>query len=290
MKYILIVVALVCATLQTTRADDRSRRHKIDPEQAKELREWFKNEVYPTLKKMHDEYDASLSAEDLTKLTALRNQAKQVKEKILLEMKSVKDQDLDKEEARKRLHQIREQSHDDMYDLAEQVRPIIERSKEKLKAIFDAHEDDIEAWKEKVEDMRGKGSDPTMDMFRGNPRRIVLRFVLWDGSLPSNPPPTFGQEGLTSGVDRLTSTSAPLSVFPNPSGTSARISLDNVEQSTVKIDVFDMNGTLVSSHTATTQNGRLDATIPTTGLAEGNYMVSVNTPTGRRSSSLAVTR
>jgi hypothetical protein len=291
MTRFLIVAALVVMAGTTVFARGNNGHQRPDPAKVAELRTWFTTDVYPKLKAWHDEYDASLSAQDLAELNKLRAQAKQMMQTMRKEMKALYQQGADREEIQDRMFELREANHDAMYDLIKQVRPIVERSKDKLKQIYEANKDQIQAWREKVSDMRGSKGDAMMGMLEGGKKKAALRFILWDGTMPE---PTangaFGMEPGPTSVDGGTFAASHLTVAPNPSGSAARITLGNAGSAPVTIDVFDMNGVRVATHNATPSNGTLDTTIPTSGLASGSYMVSVNTTSGRRSTTLAVSR
>jgi len=269
----ILLLAFVAAVAITTMA--QANQHGKQNKQVKqEIRGWFESSVYPSLKKWHDEYDASLSAEDLSTLKQLRSEAKSIKQN----MHSLSNSD-------------RDELKDNMRALLDRVRPIAKRSREVLRRIFDANEDQIEQWREelreKLEGMQGDGEHkfggPMAGMFDMD-KRAALRFILWDGTLP----PARGQSDKDSPSRGEYNALGNLNVAPNPADHSASVSMKDLPNGKVTIEVYDMNGVRVSSQPATVTNGSINEHIDVSSLSAGNYMVSVVTLNGRRTAALSV--
>ena len=273
-----------------------------------DVREWMHEEVLPTLKTWHDEYDASLSPADLQKLNELRAEAKALRDKI---------HEMEPEQRREAHKEIREQ----MREIMKQVKPIVKESRDKLRELYDENEDQIEEWRdelhERVREMkeelreakrerraerddrgdRGDRGDRERRSHRKHDRmdgpaglilspgqRSALHFVLWDGEIPSNP----DQGSRPMGIDRVNK--AQLNVTPNPSQDEIRVNATNVPTGAAKVQVFDMNGHLLRSVDAPSSNGMVDLDIPTSGLTPGTYMVSINTAKGRTSKTVIISK
>lgn len=249
-------------------------------EQRAELRSWFETKVLPSLKEWHKEYDASLTADDLAKLTKLRAEAKQLRSTTHASMLRLRDQNLDRDERKTQAKALREQTHAEMMKIMEEVKPIAKSSRAKLMEIFDRNEDQIEAWRDEVRAMKPDdcehfGGNHQMAMLDGG-RRSAMRFILWDGSEIPEP---FMNDGTNS-----------VNVAPNPAGSAATVRMDNLTNGPVTVEVFDMNGVRKASHPATVTGGSLDVSIPTADLTPGSYMISVQTPQGRKTTTMIVNR
>ncbi|MCU0330611.1 MAG: T9SS type A sorting domain-containing protein [Candidatus Kapabacteria bacterium] len=210
-----------------------------------ELRAWFQNHVAPSLREWQAQYDASLSAEDRATLQELRKQAAAL---------------------RSLPHgQRREQRR----QLASRVRPILERSRDVLVDIMDDHRATIDGWHNTVRNIVGSWQQqhPSMKPPRhalGLEMRgpmAVVRFVLWDGTIPPVPDEHDGTHG---------------NALAKPSGG------DVLTDGVATIDLYDMNGALMGSQSGTISGGRLSTPISTAGLPQGQYMATIRDATGRR--------
>lgn len=194
---LLIALALVALALPAHSQDQRAKRQDAVKELRTDLRSWYMRDVLPTVSRLHSEYDASLTREDLATLTRLRADAKRLRNDVRKDMQSLKG-DFERggrAELRNRIKDLREKHRDEYKRIVEQVKPIAKRSRTKLREIFDAHEDQIEQWraqarkivgdwKEEHDDLglndRGMGH---LQMLSSDPRRSTLRFILWDGTV-----------------------------------------------------------------------------------------------------------
>ncbi len=300
-----ILVAL-CATLlfsggtitaQRNNGANAERREAMR-ELRDDMRAWFEKDVYPSLKAWHDEYDASLSAEDRATLNGLRAEAKKLRAEMLAEMASMKGagRSGDRDAMREQMEAIRDKHHDAMESIIERVRPIAKRSKEKLRALFDEHEDQIEAWRDEARakmkawqsEHGGKGpkgrghhghGPDGLPIIGEDGKRAALKFILWDGTMP---PIGQGQDMMGMGPQTGRTPLGPIAITPAPSGQSANVRVTNVPNGPATLEIFDMNGTLVKFLNVTATNGVIDTSVDISGLARGSYMASVNTPQGRR--------
>lgn len=295
---ILLAVAISATTaIAQPRNGERNRNGKGQAQHQElrtQMRTWFETSVMPTLRTWHHEYDASLSASDLATLKQLRAEAKQLKNTTHQSMLALRDQGLSREERKEQGKALRERTHDEMMKIMEQVKPIAQRSKEKLREIFDRNEEQIDTWREQARKMvdaycdehdldegfgrrGGNGMMGGMGLLDGG-RRAALRFILWDGSdLPDEP----------MMMDRNMGS---IDVAPNPSGSTATVRMNNLANGPATIEVFDMNGNRKATHPVQVNAGTIDTTIPTSDLAPGTYMVSVSTATGRKSTTIIVNR
>jgi F0F1-type ATP synthase membrane subunit b/b' len=156
------------------------------------------SDVLPTVSRLHSEYDASLTREDLATLTRLRAEAKRLRNDVRKDMQSLKS-DFERggrAELRNRIKDLREKHRDEYKRIVDQVKPIAKRSRTKLREIFDANEDKIEQWRAQAKKIVGDWKDEhdeldlngrnnsRFPMLGGDPRRSTLRFILWDGTTP----------------------------------------------------------------------------------------------------------
>ncbi|MBU3699490.1 MAG: hypothetical protein FGM33_05685 [Candidatus Kapabacteria bacterium] len=204
MTRILLIVLSAMALATSSHAQDqrsqdqRSKRREAVKELRSDLRSWYTREVLPTVSRMHTEYDASLSREDLATLTTLRADAKRLRNDVRKDMQSLKSdfQRGGRAELRDRLKDLRTKHRDEYKRLVERVKPIAKRSRTKLRELFDANEDKIEQWRAQAKKIVGDWKDDHDDLDMGNrdnsrfpllggdPRRSALRFILWDGTTP----------------------------------------------------------------------------------------------------------
>ena len=304
-------VALGLAILFTTQPSpaqnkpSKAERHEAIKDLRSDMRIWFERDVYPSLKKWHQEYDASLTADDLSMLTRLRAEIKQLKESMRADMKSVKSSaDHGNREARKdKIETLREKHHAEMERILDGVKPIAKRSKEKLRSIFDTNEDQIEAWRDHAREimktwknehqgMGGKkghhGKAMGLPLIGQDGKRAALKFILWDSSVPPMDEAMLGNDLLDGRQNHGRNKLGPISISPAPSGNAANISISNVPNGAATLELFDMNGTLVRSIPVNAVNGVIDQRVDLSGLATGTYMASVNTPEGRRTGQIVV--
>lgn len=295
----LIVVGSLPVAAQRNDAS-RAERREAALDLRNDLRTWFEKDVYPSLKTWHDEYDASLSAEDRATLTTLRAEAKKLRAEMMAEMASMKGaaRGGDRNGMRERMEEMRDEHRDAMENIIDRVKPIAKRSKDKLRAIFDANEDRIEewrnearaivkAWRSEHPEMSGKGRGHRGPM--GGPdglpiigedgKRAALRFILWDGTMPPvGPENDMMGLGPQAGRQPL----GPISITPAPSGNAATVRVTNVPNGPATLEIYDMNGTLVRTVNVTAANNTIETSVDISGLVRGSYMASVNTPNGRR--------
>lgn len=74
-----------------------------------------------------------------------------------------------------------------------------------------------------------------------------------------------------------------LVVYPNPSGSSARLQVNNEDRGEVKVSVFDLNGRKVIEQVFTKATERLVAELPVSALQTGMFMVQVQSASGTES-------
>lgn len=269
---------------------DRGQQRQEHQQLRADLRSWFTTEVAPTLRQWQQAFDAGLTAEERATLLDLRSQASTIRERVRQEMDRLRDDrsELDRDELRERLHDVKAEHREQMQAIMARLKPLAKTHRDRLRELFDTNEEQIDAWRAHVEDLRdkadhrghGKGPDE-MGLFLGDGRSMAMKFLLWDGQVPPAEPMPKGQ--LQDGRPQN-----PLRVAPNPASHSAAVRTQGLANGPAQIEIFDMNGTLVRTSTATVLNGSLNTTVPTDGLAPGRYMVSVNASDGRRSAPLMV--
>lgn len=244
----LVVLALSALVLASPLvAHDHGKGMKgAPPELRAQIRTWFEQSVAPTLKGWQKTYDATLSADDLATVQRLRAQAAQLRQ------------------------QPKPDRREAMHALMEELKPVMQRSRETLRALFDANEETIEGWRSRVKDMMaqhmtdhpaGKGKHrgkhhgiPMM----GHGKRAAVFFVLWDGSTPP-------MDGAMMQTPAWLDDTAP-----------------RLSDGPATIDIYDMNGTLVRSLKGTIANGDVQERIDLNGLAKGQYMASIKAADGTR--------
>lgn len=194
---LIIVLSLLVLALPAQSQDQRAKRQEAVKELRTDLRAWYMRDVLPTVSRLHSEYDASLTREDLATLTRLRADAKRLRNDVRKDMQSLKS-DFERggrAELRNRIKDLREKHRDAYMRIVEQVKPIAKRSRTKLREIFDANEDQIEQWRAQAKKIVGdwkddhddlgmkNGDDARFPMLGNDPRRAALRFILWDGTV-----------------------------------------------------------------------------------------------------------
>jgi hypothetical protein len=195
---LIIALSLIALALPAHTQDQRPKRQEAVKELRTDLRAWYMSDVLPTVSRLHSEYDASLTREDLATLTRLRAEAKRLRNDVRKDMQSLKS-DFERggrAELRNRIKDLREKHRDEYMRIVEQVKPIAKRSRTKLREIFDANEDKIEQWRLEAKKIVGDWKDEhdeldlngrnhaRFPMLGGDPRRSTLRFSLGDGTTP----------------------------------------------------------------------------------------------------------
>ena len=195
---LIIALSLIALALPAHSQDQRAKRQEAVKELRTDLRAWYMSDVLPTVSRLHSEYDASLTREDLATLTRLRADAKRLRNDVRKDMQSLKS-DFERggrAELRNRIKDLREKHSDEYKRIVEQVKPIAKRSRTKLREIFDANEDKIEQWRAQAKKIVGdwkddhddlgmkNGNNSRFPLLGGDPRRSALRFILWDGTTP----------------------------------------------------------------------------------------------------------
>jgi F0F1-type ATP synthase membrane subunit b/b' len=301
MKHLLalfcIAVTLTVLGAAQDRAGRRAERMEAIQDLRSDLRSWFERDVYPTAKIWHEQYDASLTSDDLSDLKRLRAEAKRLREAVTTDLKSIRAsaESGSRSSMREKLQDIREKYRGDLEDLLERLKPIAKRSRTMLRKLFDDNEDKIEAWRsqarnivgdwrEEHDDLSMKGmfgrGDHQLPLLAGDGRKAAVRFILWDGTMPPAPEPR-----LPAPQQRM-----PMNVSPAPSGNTATVSAMNVPDGQHMLQVYDMNGTLIRSTAVTSVSGKVTQNIDLSGIPAGTYMVSVNTPAGRSTTNLVINK
>ncbi|NQW30848.1 MAG: T9SS type A sorting domain-containing protein [Ignavibacteria bacterium] len=303
----ILAISMLSISAQAQRHHEKKTEFKQAAQELhKEMRAWFESSVYPTLKQWHDEYDASLSSEDLSTLNQLRTQAKQLKESAHADMKGqFKDSKRDKDAMREKMHEMKAKYKDQMRSLMEKLKPIAKNSRATLLGIHDRGEGQIEKWKSEaktiidrwkaksdVDDTKrgGRGSHGMHGIehdflpFAADGKRAAVRFMLWDGNMPQ--PKQDAPFGDSDPFD--TNLQNGPQVFPNPTLTTARIEMKDVANGPAKIELFSMSGTLLKSTTTNITGNTVSEVIDISSLPAGNYMVSVNTAAGRKTTQLVI--
>jgi len=301
MKHLLILFGFVCMFTTAGTAQDKATRKAARIEAFQELRgdlrSWFEQDVYPTAKIWHEQYDASLTSQDLADLQRLRAEAKRLREAVKADLKSLRitAESGSRSSMREELQDVREKYKDDVENLLERLKPIAKRSRTILRKLFDDNEDKIESWRSTARDIVGdwreehddlsmKGmfgrGDHQLPLLAGDGRKAAVRFILWDGTMPPAP-----ETRMSAPQQRM-----PMNVSPAPSGNTATVSAMNVPDGQHMLQVFDMNGTLIRSTAVTSVSGKITQNIDLSGIPAGTYMLSVNTPAGRSTTNLVINK
>ncbi len=310
MKHLLLAAIglFIVLAAQPNQAQDKptkAERRAAALDLRSDMRTWFEADVYPSLKKWHQEYDASLSSEDLATLTKYRAEAKQLKDAMRKDMMALKGtmKKGDRDEMHEKMEALREKHHDAMENIIDGVKPIIKRSKDKLRSIFDTNEDQIEAWRDKAREIMKSWSNEHQGMGRGGKKghgpqgmglplmgqdgkHAALKFVLWDGTMPPIEDEMLGNDPFNGQPGQNRNTLGQMKVAPAPSGNAATITVGNVPNGPAKLEIYDMNGTLVRSVNVTATNGTIEQRVDLSDLPAGSYMASVNTAMGRRTAQI----
>jgi hypothetical protein len=301
MKHLLILFGFVCMFTAAGTAQEKAARKAARIEAFHELRgdlrSWFEQDVYPTAKIWHEQYDASLTSQDLADLQRLRAEAKRLREAVKADLKSLRitAESGSRSSMREELQDVREKYKDDVENLLERLKPIAKRSRTILRKLFDDNEDKIESWRSTARDIVGdwreehddlsmKGmfgrGDHQLPLLAGDGRKAAVRFILWDGTMPPAP-----ETRMSAPQQRM-----PMNVSPAPSGNTATVSAMNVPDGQHMLQVFDMNGTLIRSTAVTSVSGKITQNIDLSGIPAGTYMLSVNTPAGRSTTNLVINK
>jgi len=301
MKHLLILFGFVCMFTAAGTAQEKAARKAARIEAFHELRgdlrSWFEQDVYPIAKIWHEQYDASLTSQDLADLQRLRAEAKRLREAVKADLKSLRitAESGSRSSMREELQDVREKYKDDVENLLERLKPIAKRSRTILRKLFDDNEDRIESWRSTARDIVGdwreehddlsmKGmfgrGDHQLPLLAGDGRKAAVRFILWDGTMPPAP-----ETRMSAPQQRM-----PMNVSPAPSGNTATVSAMNVPDGQHMLQVFDMNGTLIRSTAVTSVSGKITQNIDLSGIPAGTYMLSVNTPAGRSTTNLVINK
>lgn len=300
MKQSLIILAVIAllhsSSIAQNKAAKRAERHAAMTELRADMRSWFERDVYPTAKVWHDQYDASLSPEDLQTLQGLRAEAKRLKEAVMNDIKGLRGtfERGNRDELHDKMDDLREKHRDAVEDLLERLKPIAKRSRATLRKLFDDNEDTIERWRDQARNIVGDWRDEHDDLnfkgmfgrghhqlplLSGDGRKAAVRFILWDGTMPP-----VRDAGIFAPL-RM-----PMSVSPAPTGSTATVDASNVPDGQHTLQIFDMNGTLVRTMKVTALSGKVNHQFDLSGLPAGTYMVSINTPAGRSTTNVVVTK
>ncbi|MBL0322766.1 MAG: hypothetical protein IPP80_10415 [Ignavibacteria bacterium] len=134
------------------------------------MRTWFEADVYPSLKKRHQEQ----------RCQPFFRRPRNIGPSIALRQSNSRDamqghdgtlrapaKKGDRDEMHEKMEALREKHHDAMENIIDGVKPIIKRSKDKLRSIFDTNEDQIEAWRDKAREIMKSWSNEHQGMGRG---------------------------------------------------------------------------------------------------------------------------
>ncbi|MDZ4745018.1 MAG: T9SS type A sorting domain-containing protein [bacterium] len=298
----LFISAVVPATSQP---GDRPKKHADCKELRTEMRAWFERSVKPTLLDWKRDYDASLSSEDLATLNQLRAEASAHRKQWAQHKKD------HKVDGRHERHSDadREARHAARRAFFERLKPIAERSKEKLVSIFENGKDNIETWKEQAKTIMAKWRDEHPEARKGSGhhhgigpmgidfghghhgKRAAIRFMLWDGTIPTEDEGRFGAEAAPTDINEVGTTQmSPLRIAPLPSENTAALTMQVMENGPATIEIFSMDGVLMKSVQVVVTGNTLNERIDVSALPTGTYMASVNTTAGRRTRQIVVSR
>lgn len=289
----------------TAQSGDRTKHRADCKELRTEMRAWFERSVKPTLLEWKLDYDASLSAEDLAALNQLRAEAAAHTKQWAQHKKD------HKADGRHERHSDadRDARHAARKAFFERLKPIAERSKEKLTSIFENGEDRIDAWKEEAKAIYTKWRDANPDARKGfkphcgigpmgmdfgyghHGKRAAIRFMLWDGTMPAEDEARVGSEASQSDLNEVgTALMSPMRIAPLPTESTVALSMLVMENGPTTIEIFSMDGVLVKSIPVTISGNTLNEMIDVSSFPTGIYMASVNSTTGRRTREIVVNR
>lgn len=299
----------------------KEKRLEISPELSASLSvlrdanvQWAKDNVVPTLQVWKNKFDSSIEAQDLATLNELRSRASALRTQQKELKKKVKDARWlgDKDAAHKHQDDLRD-LRDDFRALADELDPMIEKYSNLLVAMRDEAAPQVQAWRSahkqrqaewcksayaiaqtendrrfisRMEEHKGYGKHSPFAEKNG--RRLVVRFLLWDGvSLPEEEHddlPVVGQTPKASA-----SSIAVPKAFPNPADAQTNISFAVDNTSTVKITLYDAAGNVVSIPVNRSYDkGEHTVEIPTQSLPSGNYRYSVEIQGATRTGTLQI--
>lgn len=308
-----ICLCMSAAIPASSQPGDRTK-HRVDVKELRtEMRAWFERSVKPTLLEWKRDYDASLSPEDLATLNQLRAEAAAHRKQWAQHKKEHKKEHKrdDNGDGRHDRHSDadREARHAARKAFFERLKPIAERSKEKLTSIFEDGEERIDAWKDEAKAIYTKWREANPDVRKDckphhgigpmgmdfgighHGKRAALRFMLWDGTMPAEDEVRFGSEGASTDLNEVgTPQMSPLRIAPLPTENTVALSMLVMENGPTTVEIFSMDGVLVKSIPVTISGNSLNELIDVSGLRTGVYMASVNSTTGRRTREIVVSR
>ncbi len=286
-----IALALFVTVIHSATAEHRHRSDRntprTDKEQRKELRLWLAKEVLPTLQQWQREYDASLESEDLQVLQRLRSEAKAERERFRSAIKNRETDTTVNTEIPVKHQQKFKQHRRELKQIFKQAEDIVRRSKPVLEKLFADNRTTIERWVEKAQSFNSRlpivGKDGNIK------NKNVIRFILWDGSIPAHR--TVPENEGHFGADDNNSTSpSQVTVSPNPASQQIRIQMDRCPAQQVLVRLLTMDGALVKKQAMMTLNSTLDATMDIADLTDGTYIISIQTPTWQKSAPFVLRR
>ncbi len=275
-----------------------------------EMLSWAQKEVVPSLREWKGVLDRSLSTTDLEMLNRLRDSARLLRNE---RMRLIKEWSVNptteteqKAERRAKMRAIGEQER----ALAQELKPIAERSRETLRAIGETAKPKIELWRatvvSKVEEVAAaKGLNVDTDhkywMMRYLPlmgldaqmtrRFLIARFMLWDGGDIPELELTPAMIDVPSLNKINTNLMFSLSQnVPNPvSGSRTTVTFALEQNDHVKMTLLDAKGSELSVITdAEYTAGSHYVEIPTDKLANGSYVYRLVCSQGTLSNTLIV--
>lgn len=278
------------------------------PELRKEMHAYMEAHVLPVMQAQRNKLDASLSPQEQSELTAIRTEMKALRKETHAQAPKGRRNGDPAAKGEKPTEQQRAQfqaSREQMHQLMERARPILEAHKTDISSLMDEIATEREQWHTDIQAMRtaqlgdrpegerphrpGDGmdrpphqrGDSTMAPHRGEgpghrgPGRgrpgmgnmqHPMGFLLWDGSAP----------------ERMEADTAfDLNIFPNPAASQSNLRYEVKTAGKVTIKLLNDQGNVIQNLEKESQMpGTYTETLQIEGLRPGVYIYQVTTASG----------
>ncbi len=288
MKLLAFLVAAFCLfanspTAHAQRPEHGKHRHKQarNLEMRKEMRQYAKENILPTLRQQRLKLDAELSAQEKTEINTLREQLKADKKVMHLKHQTFR-------QAKKDGTADIEALKTEMKGLREKHRATIE----KLKVIAKKHDAKIAQLREEIKPQIEKWTTDMDKIIEKNGETAHAQHIkkkasrLWDkGAVGFLLMPTEEPQPKKTKTDTQDITQ----IYPNPAQESQQLKLTLKEAGEVKIVLLDKQGNYIQTvFEGAKTAGEYVFDVNTSRLTTGNYTYQINTPSGRSTKKLVI--
>lgn len=287
MKYnslILFVIAfLVFANVLNAQhpKHGRHQRHAKHPEMRKEMRQYAKESILPTLRAQRLKLDNYLTAQEKAEIASLREVFK-IEKKAMhqkhKEMRKAKENGtLNIETAKAEMKALREKHHANV----EKLRAIAQKYEAQMQKLKEEISPNIENWKSNMEKIASKYvSAEELEMVKRKAgkqwKMRGVAFLLMPTEAPKE-------------EKRKQDASEEAQVYPNPAQETQKLTIQTKEAGLVKINLFDRQGNLVQTvFEGNKSAGEHTFEVNTSKLSTGNYTYQITTPTSKTTKKLII--